>query len=77
AAKEYASAQFRQYGMSYVPDEHLEKYAQEILKKEDEARKIADREMERKVLDVIRDNVKIDEKEVSVDEFKGLFEDKK
>jgi trigger factor len=77
AAKSYAEAQFRQYGMSYVPDEQLEKYAQEILKDEDTRRKIADKAMENKIMDVLKENIKLDEKTVSFDKFKSFFEDKK
>lgn len=74
-AKAYALAQFRQYGMAQLPDEYLENYAAEILKKEDEARSIADQVMEKKLLDVIRESMKVEDKEVSWDEFKALFED--
>jgi trigger factor len=74
-AKAYASAQFRQYGMGQIPEEYLSNYAAEILKKEEEARRIADQVMERKLLDVIRESMKIEEKEVSWEEFKALFED--
>ncbi|MFO7790329.1 MAG: trigger factor [Bacteroidota bacterium] len=77
AAKNYAAAQFRQYGLGSMPEEQLNKYAQEILKDEDTTRKIADKEMENKVLEVIKENVKLDEKSVSLDEFKSFFEEDK
>jgi len=76
-AKAFARAQFQQYGMGQIPDEYLENYASEILKKEEEARRIADQVMEKKLLDIIRESMKIEEKEVSWEEFKALFEDKK
>ncbi|MFW5805940.1 MAG: trigger factor [Bacteroidales bacterium] len=77
AAKNYAEAQFRQYGMNYLPDEQLEKYAQEILKDEDTRRKIADKSMENKIMDMLKENIKLDKKTVSFDKFKSFFEDKK
>lgn len=73
-AKNYAQAQFRQYGMSYVPDEYVENYAKELLSKEDQYRRIADQMMEQKLMNVIRESVKVEEKEVSMDEFKAMFE---
>ncbi|MEA1874612.1 MAG: trigger factor [Bacteroidota bacterium] len=75
-AKAFASAQFQQYGMGQVPDEYLENYASEILKKEEETRRIADQVMEKKLLKIIRESMKVEEKEVSWEEFKELFEDK-
>lgn len=75
AAKEFAAAQFRQYGMSSVPDEYAENYAKELLSNEEQRRKIIDTQMEKKVLNVIREKIKIEDKEVSMDDFKALFED--
>jgi trigger factor len=74
-AKIYANAQFRQYGMGQIPEEFMENYAGEILKKEEEARRIADQVMEKKLLEIIRESMKVEEKEVSWEEFKALFED--
>ncbi|MGC9331225.1 MAG: trigger factor [Bacteroidales bacterium] len=76
-AKSYAESQFRQYGMSYIPEEQLEKYAQEILKDKETRRKITDKAMENKIMDVLKENIKLDEKTVSFDEFKSFFDDKK
>ncbi|MEA3447500.1 MAG: trigger factor [Bacteroidota bacterium] len=76
AAKSFAESQFSQYGMSYIPGEQLEKYAQEILKDEDTRRKIADKAMENKIMDVLKETIKLDEKTVSFDKFKSFFEDK-
>jgi len=74
AAKEFATAQFRQYGMNYVPDEYVDNYAKELLGKEDQYRKIADQLMEKKLLNIIRESMKVEDKEVSMDEFKALFD---
>ncbi|MDA3781273.1 MAG: trigger factor [Bacteroidales bacterium] len=74
SAKEFAQAQFQQYGMANLPEEHLENYAKEILKNKDESRKIYERVLEDKVIVFIKDIVKIEAKEVTVDEFKKILE---
>ena len=67
-------AQFMQYGLYYVTDDQLAGYASEILKKEDEARRLADRVLDTKVVDWIKENVKVDEKKVSSEDFNKLYE---
>lgn len=75
-AKEFTRAQFAQYGLNNLGDEHVEQYAMEMLKKQDEARNIYERKFEEKVIEKVKELVKIDEKEVSSDEFNKLFEKK-
>lgn len=72
-AKEITLAQFRQYGLANLPDEQLEQYAMEILKKQEEQRKIVEKILENKVLAYIKETVKIDEKEVSTSEFDEIW----
>ncbi|PLX20362.1 MAG: trigger factor [Salinivirgaceae bacterium] len=72
-AKESTRQQFMQYGLSYVPDEQLENYSKEIVSKPEERRKIIDKLVENKVLDFIKESVKIENKEVSMDEFNNFF----
>ena len=72
-AKESTRQQFMQYGLSYIPDEQLENYAKEIAGKPEERRKILDKLAENKVLDFIKESVKIENKEVSLDEFNNFF----
>jgi trigger factor len=66
--------QFRQYGLFYATDEQISNYAKETLKREDDAKKIADKILEDKVLISMKEIVKLDTKSVSVDEFNKLFE---
>ena len=75
-AKVVALMQFQQYGMANMPDEQLEGFAKEILKKEDDKRRMYDKLFEDKTIAYIKDNVKIDEKTVSTDNFNKLFEKK-
>ena len=67
-------AQFRQYGLFHATDEQITNYAKETLKREEDARKIADKILEEKVTDLIRDMIKLETKTVSADEFNKLFE---
>ncbi|UCG28947.1 MAG: trigger factor [Bacteroidales bacterium] len=73
-AKEVAMMQFQQYGMVNLPEDYLTNYAKEILKKEDESKKIYERKYEQKVIEFIRENVKVDEKKVSSEEFNKLYD---
>lgn len=72
-AKDSTRQQFMQYGLSYIPEEQLEKYALEILSKPEESRKIMDKVAENKVIDTVKESVKIENKAVSLEEFKKLF----
>ena len=73
-AMNVARSQFMQYGMGDVPDEYLKNYAQELLSKKEEARRISDRKLEEKVVAHVKNTAKIDEKEVSTEKFRKLFE---
>ena len=69
AARETARAQFAQYGMSNVPDEYLDNYAQDMLKKEENVQGFVDRAIDQKLIEVMKNVVKLNEKTVSLDEF--------
>jgi trigger factor len=66
--------QFMQYGLYYATDEQISVYARELLKKEEEARRLADKVLDTKVTDFIRASVKLDEKKVTTEQFNKLFE---
>jgi trigger factor len=73
-AKEMAAAQFRQYGLNNVEDEHLENYANHMLKNEEERRKLVSRKQEDVIIATIKDKVTLDLKEVSFEEFNKMIE---
>ena len=75
-AKVVALMQFQQYGMAGMPDEQLEGFAKEILKKEDDKRRMYAKLFEDKTIAYIKENVKNDEKMISTDSFNKLFEKK-
>ena len=73
AAREAARAQFAQYGMSNVPDEYLDNYAQDMLKKEENVQSFVDRAIDQKLIEAYKQVVKLNEKTVSLDEFNKLM----
>ncbi len=74
SAKQAALHQFQQYGLSYVPDEHLDNYATEMLKNEEEKRKIHENELEKAVAVSIKGMVKLNEKEITIEELNKLYQ---
>jgi len=68
-----ARAQFQQYGIFDAPEDQLIQFSQNILTNEDEQRRIKERVVENKVISFVREAVKLDEQNVSMDEFKKLF----
>ncbi len=73
-AKDMALMQFRQYGLNSVSDEHLENYADHMLKNEEERRKLVSRKQEEVIVAAIKDKVTLDMKEISFDEFNKMLE---
>ena len=73
AAKEIARVQFAQYGMNNVPDEYVENYAKEILKKRENVDGLVDRAVDIKLTDALKKVVKLNEKEISLDDFNKMM----
>lgn len=71
-AKGLAFQQFAQYGMTNMDDETLTSYAKRILENKDYGRRIREDVANRKLFNVIKVLVTLDEKTVSLDEFKKL-----
>ena len=74
AAKGAARAQFAQYGMSNVPEEYLENYAKEMMKKEENIQGFVDRSIDQKLIVALKNGVKLNEKSISLDDFNKLME---
>ena len=75
-AKEAARAQFAQYGMANVPDEYLENYAQEMLKKRENVDGLVDRAVDVKLTAALKSVVKLDEKAISLEDFQKMLQEK-
>ena len=74
-AKRVAKAQFAQYGMLSVPEDVLANYAKDILKNKQTLQNIIDRAVEEKLAGWLKEQVELDTKEVTADEFNKLFEE--
>ena len=66
--------QFQQYGLFYASDEQIHNYAHEMLNKEEDAKRIAERILEEKAIEKLRDVVKLEDKNITAEEFNKLFE---
>ena len=75
-AKEAARAQFAQYGMSNVPDEYLDNYAQEMLKKRENADGLVDRAVDVKLTAALKNVVKLNEKDITLEDFQKMLQEK-
>lgn len=74
-AKRVAKAQFAQYGMLSVPEDVLANYAKDMLKNKQTLQNIIDRAVEEKLAGWLKEQVDLDVKEVSAEEFGKLFEE--
>jgi len=75
-AKEVARAQFAQYGMSNIPDEYLENYAQDMLKKKENVNGLVDRAVDVKLTAALKNVVKLNEKDITLEDFQKLVQEK-
>ena len=75
-AKEAARAQFAQYGMSNVPDEYLENYAAEMLKKRENVDGLVDRAVDVKLTAALKGVVKLNEKDITLEDFQKMVSGK-
>lgn len=65
--------QFQQYGLFYATNEQINNYAKETLKREDDAKRITDKILEERVILLMKELVKLENKNVTVEEFNKLF----
>jgi trigger factor len=75
-AKEAVRQQFAQYGMSNVPEDVLENYAAEQMKKRESVDGFVDRAVDEKLMQTLKSVVKLTEKSVSLEEFNKLMAEK-
>ena len=68
-AKEFAKAQFAQYGMPSAPEEMIANFSKQILENKEQAQKIYEKLFEVKVVEAVKAKIKVSEKAVSADEF--------
>ncbi len=75
AARETARAQFAQYGMNNVPEEYINNYAQEMLKKRETVDNLVERAIDRKLMEALKGVVKLTKKSISIDDFNKLWQE--
>ena len=73
-AKEAARAQFAQYGMINIPEEYIDNYANEMLKKREYIDSFVDRSIDRKLTEALKKVVKLNEKTATLDEFNKMMQ---
>ncbi len=75
-AKGMARMQFAQYGMTNVPDEYLENYAESMLKDRKNVDGIVDRAIDQKLIDALKNVVKLNMKQITVEEYNKMMSGK-
>ena len=72
-AKENTRMQFAQYGMMSIPEEMLENYAKEMLKKKENVEGLVNRAVESNLAAALKTKATLNNKEVSMEEFGNLL----
>ncbi|GGE38681.1 trigger factor [Psychroflexus planctonicus] len=67
--KERIKMQMAQYGGASFSDEQMDQFANQMLSNQEEARKISEQVMSGKILDLLKEKLKLKEKEVSFKKF--------
>lgn len=71
-AMNMASYQFAMYGMQNVPEEHLAKYAEQMLGDRQQAERIVERVEDDLTIDYVRKTATIEKKKISLDKMREL-----
>ena len=71
-AKDMTRMQFAQYGMANIPEEYIEQYAEEMLKKPEQVDQLVNQAADKKLMKALKNVVALDEKYVTFDEFQKL-----
>ena len=74
-AKEFAKAQFAQYGMPSAPEEMIENFSKQILENKEQGQKIYEKLYEAKVVEYVKSKIKVSNKSVTSEEFAKLAQE--
>ena len=66
--------QFAQYGITNIPEEYLEQYAAEMLKKKEQVNGLIERCIDNKLIVALKEVVTLEHKNISVEDFGKLFD---
>ena len=72
--RQIAAAQLQQYGLYGLTDEQLDGFAAKLLEDNKQRQHLYERAQEDKVFNVIRENMKLEEQEISMADFEKLFQ---
>lgn len=72
AARQVGMQQLQQYGMAHMADQLLDYYVENMLKDENQRRRLAQSAFNNKLFQGIHNAVKLEEKTVSLDEFRSI-----
>ena len=73
-ARSIAMEQLIQYGMGQMAEQMADYYAENLLKDKDQRRRLVDQAYTSKLMNAIHNAVKLNEKTVSLDEFRALVD---
>ena len=73
-ARKFAAYQFAMYGISNIPQEHIDKYAETLLTKENEGRRIYEKVEEELVLNYVRSVVTLEKSKIASDKLRKMNE---
>jgi trigger factor len=62
--------------MSNIPDEYLDNYAQEMLKKRENIDGLVDRAVDLKLTAALKGVVKLNEKDIALEDFQKMLQEK-
>ena len=74
-AKEFAKAQFAQYGMPSAPEEMIANFAKQILENKEQGQKLYEKLYELKVVEYVKSKIKVSNKSVTSEEFAKLAQE--
>jgi trigger factor len=74
--KDYMRVQLRQYGQENPEDEVLNDFVNRIMTNKEEVKKVYEQLFDTKILELFKEKLKLDEKEVTFDEFVNLMTEK-
>ncbi len=72
--RQIAAAQLQQYGLYGLTDEQLDGFAAKLLQDEKQRQHLYERALDNRVFATIRENMKLEEQEISMADFEKLFQ---
>ena len=72
--RQIAAAQLQQYGLYGLSEEQLDGFASKLLQDEKQRQHLYERALDNKVFEVVRENMKLEEQEISMADFEKLFQ---